>query len=148
MRLQAARHGRRSFDRARLSLAWLWCLVATYILIIGTLTILKHQALQTTAFDLGTMDQAIWNTSQGRILEVTIQPGVNIRLAGHVEPVLLVIALFYLLRSDPQVEVVGRACNGSELLRLPTLAVADVVVLDLVMPELGGLSVLPHLTQR
>ncbi len=103
MRLQAARHGCRSLNRARLSLALLWCLIATYILIFGTLTILKHQALQTTSFDLGTMDQAIWNTSQGRILQVTIQPGVNIRLAGHVEPILLVISLSYLLWSDPQI---------------------------------------------
>ncbi len=103
MRLQAARHGRRSFDRAQLSLALLWCLIALYILVFGSLTILKHRALQTTAFDLGTMDQAIWNTSQGRILQVTIQPGVNIRLAGHVEPILLVISLVYLLYSDPQI---------------------------------------------
>jgi uncharacterized membrane protein len=74
-----------------------------YMMVFGALTILKHQAFQTTAFDLGTMDQAIWNTTQGRLLQVTIQPGVNIRLAGHVEPILLLISLLYLLHSDPRV---------------------------------------------
>lgn len=93
------------------SLAWLpRCLpcsvIVLYMLVFGTLTILKHQAFQTTAFDLGTMDQAVWNTSQGRILAVTIQPGVSIRLAGHVEPILLLISLLYLLHSDPRVLLV------------------------------------------
>jgi len=87
----------------RLSWALLWVLIASYIMVFGAVTILKHQAFQTTAFDLGTMDQAIWNTSQGRILRVTIQPGVDIRLAGHVEPIMLAISLFYLLYSDPQI---------------------------------------------
>jgi uncharacterized membrane protein len=90
-------------SRGRLSWALLWVLIALYVTVFGALTILKHQAFQTTAFDLGTMDQAIWNTSQGRVLQVTIQPGVNIRLAGHVEPVLVLISLLYLLYSDPRV---------------------------------------------
>jgi len=103
MRLRTSGRVSRSFNHARLPSTLLWGLIVLYILVFGTLTILKHQALQTTAFDLGTMDQSIWNTSQGRILRVTIQPGVDIRLVGHVEPILLVISLFYLLYSDPQV---------------------------------------------
>jgi uncharacterized membrane protein len=103
MRLQTSASTSRRFNRTRVSLALISGLIVLYILVFGTLTILKHRALQTTAFDLGTMDQAIWNTSQGRILQVTIQPGVNIRLAGHVEPILLVISLLYLLYSDPQI---------------------------------------------
>jgi uncharacterized membrane protein len=87
-------------------LAVVWGFVALYVIVFGTMTTLRHEALQSTAFDLGTMDQAIWNTSQGRILRVTIQPGVDIRLAGHVEPILLVVSLLYLLRSDPRVLLV------------------------------------------
>lgn len=103
MSLGAAESESVNLNRERLSWPLLWALIALYIVVFGAVTILKHQAFQTTAFDLGTMDQAIWNTSQGRILRVTIQPGVDIRLAGHVEPILLAISLFYLLYSDPQI---------------------------------------------
>lgn len=103
MSLRTSRQASPRFDRSRLSLAVVWGLIVLYIVTFGSLTIWKHQALQTTAFDLGTMDQAIWNTSQGRILRVTIQPGVDIRLAGHVEPILLVISLLYLVYSDPRI---------------------------------------------
>lgn len=106
MSLGAAESESVNANRVRLSWALLWVLIALYIMVFGAVTILKHQAFQTTAFDLGTMDQAIWNTSQGRILRVSIQPGVSIRLAGHVEPILLAISLFYLLYSDPQVLLV------------------------------------------
>ena len=45
-----------------------------------------------------------------------------------------------LLVADPQLEVVGEASNGQELLdQLPTVA-ADVVLLDLNMPVLDGLA--------
>jgi uncharacterized membrane protein len=106
MTLRAARHSRPTTNRVRLSRALLWCLIGLYIVVFGVLTILKHRALQTTAFDLGTMDQSIWNTANGRILQVSLQPGVDIRLAGHVEPILLVLSLLYLLYSDPEILLV------------------------------------------
>lgn len=53
-----------------------------------------------------------------------------------------------LLADDPSLQVVGRARSGAELLNLPALRAADVVVLDLVMPELAGLSVLSQLPKR
>jgi uncharacterized membrane protein len=74
MSLGAAESESVNANRERLSWALLWVLIALYIMVFGAVTIFKHQAFQTTAFDLGTMDQAIWNTSQGRILRVTIQP--------------------------------------------------------------------------
>ncbi len=113
MSLGAAESEFVNLNRDRLSWALLSVLIALYIVVLGAVTILKHRALQTTAFDLGTMDQAIWNTSQGRTLQVTIQPGVNVRLAGHVEPILLGISVLYLLHGDPQI-----------LLALQTIVVA------------------------
>ncbi len=47
-----------------------------------------------------------------------------------------------LLEQDPHIRVVGRARNGRELVEHPALKAASVVLLDLLMPELGGLSVI------
>jgi len=51
-----------------------------------------------------------------------------------------------ILRQDPSLHVVGRARNGSELLRLADHVSADVILLDALMPEMTGLSALRHLT--
>jgi uncharacterized membrane protein len=49
------------------------------------------------------MDQAIWNTLQGRFFHQTNQPGVTNRLSLHVEPILLPISLLYLIYSGPEI---------------------------------------------
>jgi two-component system chemotaxis response regulator CheB len=51
-------------------------------------------------------------------------------------------SLEQLLERDPHIHVVGRARNGRELVAHPALRAASVVLLDLLMPELGGLSVI------
>jgi uncharacterized membrane protein len=76
--------------------------VVVYFLTLATLTVLAHEAYRTTAFDLGSMDQAIWNTLHGRPFRATVQPDVEIRLVGHVEPILLPISLLYIIYSDPR----------------------------------------------
>jgi two-component system chemotaxis response regulator CheB len=53
-----------------------------------------------------------------------------------------------LLEADAQIRVVGRARNGAELLAMPQRGIAQVILLDVLMPEVGGLSVLPRLTAR
>jgi two-component system, chemotaxis family, protein-glutamate methylesterase/glutaminase len=53
-----------------------------------------------------------------------------------------------LCERDPQIRVVGRASDGKQLLELPELALARVVLLDLLMPELGGLSLVRRLAER
>lgn len=57
-------------------------------------------------------------------------------------------ALEQILEADPSIRVVGRARNGAELLELPASQVADVILLDLMMPELGGLSALRQISSR
>jgi uncharacterized membrane protein len=47
------------------------------------------------------MDQAVWNTYQGRPLEFTNWPGGTNRLAAHVEPILLLVAQAYRIYSSP-----------------------------------------------
>lgn len=85
-----------------LGTAVVWTLVVVYIAFFGTLTILKHNAFQTTAFDLGNVDQAVWNTRQGRPFAMTNIEGLSNRLGTHVEPILLPISLLYFVWSDPR----------------------------------------------
>lgn len=78
-------------------------LAALYALFFSAYTIQRHDAFLTSAFDLGNFDQAIWNTSHGRPFALTNIPDVTIRLAHHVEPILLLIAPLYWLWSDVRV---------------------------------------------
>ncbi len=52
-----------------------------------------------------------------------------------------------ILRSSPAIEVVGAARDGTEALELNTRLCPDVVTLDVQMPGLSGLEVLPLLLQ-
>ena len=79
----------------------LWGLIVLYIAYFGTMTVRKHNAFQTTAFDLGNVDQAVWNTRPGRPLAMTNIEGLTNRLGTHVEPILLPISLLYFVWSDP-----------------------------------------------
>jgi DNA-binding NarL/FixJ family response regulator len=52
------------------------------------------------------------------------------------------------LDRDPGIDVVGKASNGEEALKLAHELKPDVMVLDLHMPELGGIGVLQRLRQE
>jgi len=49
------------------------------------------------------------------------------------------------LNSDPGIEVIAQAANGTEALQLAEQLEPDVMILDLRMPDLGGLAVLDKL---
>ena len=61
-----------------------WLALVTF----GSLSILKHERFETQAFDLGNMDQAVWNTAQGRPFHFTNWEGGQTRLAAHVAALL------------------------------------------------------------
>lgn len=86
-----------------------WGMVLLHIALFSTLTILKHEAFQTTAFDLGNMDQAVWNSLHGRLLPFTNWGEEGTRLAYHVDPILILISPLYLLYSDPKSLLVFQA---------------------------------------
>ncbi len=50
-----------------------------------------------------------------------------------------------LLEEEPNLEVVGQARNGRELLALLGSTECDLLILDLAMPQLDGLSALPEI---
>ncbi len=73
-----------------------------YITFFGALTLQKHNVFQTTAFDLGNVDQTVWNTRHGRPFAMTNIEGLTSRLGTHVEPILLPISLLYVRASEPR----------------------------------------------
>lgn len=61
-------------------------------------------------YDLGIMNQVVYNTSQGRFLEMTnqdLKKNVS-RLAIHFDPILALFAPFYKLYEGPEVLLVGQ----------------------------------------
>ena len=81
-----------------------------YLACFAFLAIGRHDSFRTHALDMGTLDQAVWNTSQGRILEMTelalpldAHPQTISRLAGgKMEVILIPISALYWLLPDPR----------------------------------------------
>ena len=87
----------------KMPLIVLWVCIVAYWATFGTLSILQHNAFGTSIYDLGNVDQAVWNTLHGRILQFTTQPHMgDVRLSMHIEPILIPISVFYLVYSSPK----------------------------------------------
>lgn len=86
-----------------LALVVVWLMVVAYGIYFSALSIQRHRAFLTNASDLGQIDQAIWNSLEGRPLEFTRRTGeASIRLTDHVEPIFVLISPVFLL--DDNVE--------------------------------------------
>jgi uncharacterized membrane protein len=73
-------------------------IVLTYGIVLSAMSIARHEAYSTSMYDLGNMDQAIWNSSQGNFLEVTSigPPCLNVsRAINHLEWIYEIFALLY-----------------------------------------------------
>jgi uncharacterized membrane protein len=72
--------------------------------------LLRYDTFKATAFDLGNMDQVLWNTIHGRLFQFTNQAidwyGPPTRLAIHFEPIILPLSLLYLFHADPRILLV------------------------------------------
>ena len=75
----------------------LWASILSFALLFSVLSLNRHAAFQTNGFDLGNVNQAIWNTAQGRPLAFTNMAPIDNRLALHVEPILFLFVPFYWL---------------------------------------------------
>ena len=93
----------------QVQIAWLLLLLAVlvYVTVMSYEAVLRYDMFKATAFDLGNMDQAIWNTLHGRFFVWTNQGdnyfGPPTRLAQHFEPILLPLSLLYAFHSDPRI---------------------------------------------
>src|SRR6266496_2730798 len=101
------------FDlRIQQKIAWGLLILAmvAYALGMSHQAILRYDTFKATAFDLGNMDQVLWNTIHGRLFQFTNQAidwyGPPTRLAIHFEPIILPLSLLYALHADPRILLV------------------------------------------
>jgi uncharacterized membrane protein len=86
--------------------AWLLLAAITlfYAVEMGHQSVLRYDTFKATAFDLGNMDQSVWNTLHGRPFHVTNQGtdwyGPPTRLAMHFEPIIFLVSLLYFFYAD------------------------------------------------
>ena len=82
-----------------------------FIFIFSYLSIRRYKTLNSYYYDLGIMNQVVYNTSHGRFLEMTnqdLKKNVS-RLAIHFDPILAVFAPFYKIYEGPEVLLIGQA---------------------------------------
>ncbi len=98
------------FDlRIQQKIAWGLLILAmvAYALGMSHQAILRYDTFKATAFDLGNMDQVLWNTIHGRLFQFTNQAidwyGPPTRLAIHFEPIILPLSLLYTFHADPRI---------------------------------------------
>lgn len=82
-------------------------LVAGYLIFVSYfsfISFLRFENYYAGRFDLGNMEQTVWNTLHGHLFEFTNPNGTNIvsRLAFHADFLLIVLAPFYWIWQDPR----------------------------------------------
>lgn len=78
-------------------------LICFYIAYFTTASFQRFDNFYAGRFDLGNMDQAVWNTINGRIFQTSSDNGDVIpRLSTHADFILVLISPFYLLWSNPK----------------------------------------------
>lgn len=78
--------------------------IALYIAYFSFVSFEKHNNFFTGRFDLGNMDQTVWNTINGRIFSLTNPDGTDTisRLAVHADFILIILSPFYLIWQNPK----------------------------------------------
>lgn len=85
-------------------------LAFVYAVAIAGLSMYKHEVYLSSRFDLGNMDQAVWNSAHGRILEATDEEGeITSRLKNHADFLLLTYVPLYWLYPSPHWLLVTQA---------------------------------------
>ncbi len=107
--IKGLRSGRYFSHAVQQRVAWilLLLLMVVYFLWMSDQAVLRYDTFKATAFDLGNMDQAVWNTLHGHPFEFTNRSdnyyGAPIRLAQHVEPIMLLLAPLYIFHADARI---------------------------------------------
>jgi uncharacterized membrane protein len=84
----------------RWALLALWALILLFSAYFSAVAVRRHDAHMTHMADLGQIDQAIWNTSQGRFVQEVKGEQISTRLSDHVEPIFAPVALVFWLWDD------------------------------------------------
>ncbi|OGH11456.1 MAG: hypothetical protein A3B38_01415 [Candidatus Levybacteria bacterium RIFCSPLOWO2_01_FULL_36_13] len=79
-------------------------LIGLYVIYYTTASFFRYDNFYTGRFDLGNMDQTVWNTINGRIFQLTNPDGIKTiyRLAFHSDFILILIAPLYLIWENPK----------------------------------------------
>ncbi len=82
----------------------LWVGIVGYIAYFTSASFLRYTNFFTGRFDLGNMDQTVWNTLHGKIFMLTDPNGTNVisRLGTHADFILVLLAPFYIFWEDPR----------------------------------------------
>src|SRR5690349_19849557 len=90
-----------------------WVMVATVVAAayFSSVNVLRHLNLLSAQFDLGNMDQVLWNSLHGRWFVMTdpLSAVHQVRTAVHADFLLLAYLPFYALWPDPRLIVVVQA---------------------------------------
>jgi len=85
-------------------------MAAAFAVVISVRMITRFTNYHADAFDMGNMDQAVWNTLHGHLFRFTNRGlddfNAPTRLSIHVEPILLLIAPLYLIYPGPPTLIV------------------------------------------
>jgi uncharacterized membrane protein len=83
----------------------LFFFIIIYVVYFITASFLRYDNFYTGRFDLGNMDQTVWNTINGRIFQLTDPNGTEIvsRLAFHADFILILLAPFYAIWDHPKI---------------------------------------------
>ncbi|MCL5433083.1 MAG: DUF2079 domain-containing protein [Patescibacteria group bacterium] len=78
--------------------------ILIYVIYFTTASFFRYDNFYTGRFDLGNMDQTVWNTLNGRVFQLTNPDGTeNIsRLAFHADFILVLLTPFYYIWNDPR----------------------------------------------
>ena len=86
----------------RRSTAALILLIAAYTITYSGVTFYRHYSFNSTGFDLAILDQAIWNTAQGRPFARSIY-GIESQLGAHIRPYIALLSLPYIVFPSPYI---------------------------------------------
>jgi uncharacterized membrane protein len=121
---------RRRLARLSLPTMLVWGLMLVYVAFFSAYTIARHDTLNSFAADLSFIDQPMWNTLHGRFLERTMDARQVSRVGEHLEPIILPVALLYLLWDDVRASLIAQtvalALGALPLFWIARRAFADV----------------------
>ncbi|MBI4089192.1 MAG: DUF2079 domain-containing protein [Candidatus Levybacteria bacterium] len=76
--------------------------ILVYVFYFTTASFFRYDNFYTGRFDLGNMDQTVWNTINGRIFQASSDLIPLSRLSAHADFMLILLSPFYLLWSHPK----------------------------------------------
>lgn len=89
----------------------LTAMIILFSLYFSYLSLMRYWTFNSSYYDLGIMDQTVYNTFRGRVLELTNPTGVNTfrRMAIHNDILLALFAPFYFIYSGPETVLVAQS---------------------------------------